>query len=196
MTLEAWIARRRRKALARAARQMAGLGAILACALVWLGAREVGMGGRAEAARQAVRLEREHASAITLNRLGLVAYLAKVKRNDLLAKITGRPNSEDACMGLNGIPALPEDSPCIANNLHALESIWRAALGEHAPPVEGSTFRDAWGAPILINEAEYICARGDGWCPSDTLRSMGADGAHNTSDDMIESVAPFVYRKK
>lgn len=154
------------------------------------------MGARAHAARQAVRLEQVRSTAISLKRLGLVAYLAKVRQNDLLANITGRPNSEDLCVGLAGLAALPADSPCIANNLNALESIWRAALGEHAPPVEFSTFHDAWGAPILINEAEYLCARGNGWCPSDTLRSVGPDGSHRTDDDMFESVVPFVYRKK
>ncbi|GAB6038580.1 hypothetical protein JCM15519_31390 [Fundidesulfovibrio butyratiphilus] len=196
MTLEDWMAGRRRETLRRAARQGVCVGALLMCALVWLGVREAAMPARAEAAREAVRLEQVETTGVTLKRLGLVAYLAKVRQNDLLATITGRPNSEDPCVGLADLPALPADSPCIANNESALKSVWRAALGPQAPPEEPLTFHDVWGMPILLNEAEYVCSRGDGWCPNDTLRSVGPDGSHRTADDMLESVVPFVYRKK
>jgi hypothetical protein len=185
----AWNRMRGREALWRVRR--AGIAAllILACAAGWLGWREVKQTGPLPGAT-AGSLAREDAAkaALRLKQLAMVIYLAKVRENALLIDVTGEKSTEAPCMEAGTMTGLPADSPCAAMWDKTLAIIWRAAFGDGAPPVPDDLKRDPWGAPYLLEQSEASCGRYGAWCPPDSIRSAGPDGAPNTADDVNVAV--------
>lgn len=185
----AWNRMREREALWRVRR--AGLIALLllACVAGWLGWREVKQIGPLPRAT-AGSLAREETARVTLRlkQLATVIYLAKVRKNALLADVTGEFGMEAPCVEAGRLSGLPEDSPCSMGWKKALDRIWLAAFGDGAPPIPLEFLRDPWSAPYLLEQSESSCGHFGTWCPPDSVRSTGPDGAPNTADDVIVAV--------
>lgn len=192
MELSAWISGRERAAL-RGVR-LYGLclcGALLAAA-GWLGWREARLPGLSGATRAEVAQEAVKDTRFRLKQLSLALYLTKVTQNSLLADIPGVIGTEDKCLGLEDLRSLPADSPCAASLQSAMERVWALSSGKAGPKLDGTILRDSWGSPNMLNLSEQSCGKYGSWCPEDTIGSAGPDGKPNTSDDMRETVLPYL----
>jgi len=179
-----WVLSRESQALRRV--RAAGLAALLAlCAAAgWLAWREAALSGLDARTRETLGKQVEAATLLDLKHFALVAYLAKVKNNTLLADLTGRFDLDAPCFIPADLRGLPPDTPCAANWDKALAVIWAAAFGPDAPPVPPELKRDPWGAPYVLNQSEKSCGSFGAWCPSDSLTSAGPDGRPDTPDDI------------
>ncbi len=190
-----WLERRKRRSLARVRLAALGAAALLLLGAGWIAWRQAGLLRLPQAVQTEVYAQENLGTVLTLKRLSLIAHLAKVRRNALLATITGSSSSEAACAGLKDLRGLPQSSPCRVGWEKALMGILSSVPGDVPPTPEEEFLHDRWGAPYILNEAEETCVTND-WCPEDVLRSAGPDGTVNTPDDLIVTIPRHLYLYK
>jgi len=192
MELSAWISGRERAAL----RGVRLYGLCLCCALLaaagWLGWREARLAGLSGATRAEVAQEAVKDTRLRLKQLSLALYLTKVTQNTLLSDVLGMTGTEAKCLGLEDLRSLPADSPCAASLRSAMERVWTLSSGEGGSKLDEANLRDSWNSPLMLNLSEQSCGHFGSWCPEDTIGSAGPDGKPNTSDDMRETVLPYL----
>ena len=188
MELFEWISGRERTALRRVRTVGLGLAAVLVVLAVWLGWRESKLSPLPKYVGEAVQAENTTSARLGLKMLSMVAYLAKVRENSLLADMTGRHDISAPCLQLDCMRGLDASSPCAIAWENILTRIWKAAFGLEAPPIWADMLRDPWGAPELLDQSEASCGKYGEWCPQDVLSTAGPDGKANTGDDIQEPI--------
>lgn len=188
MECAAWTSGRQRAALARVRAAGLCLAAVLLCAAAWLGWREARLARLPGETRQAVLAEEAATARLRLKYISEAVYLAKVRRNSLLADITGTLDVESSCTHAGDLRGLPDSSPCAAKWRDALRRTWAAAFEGDGPPLPEELARDPWGSPYILNQSEASCGHYGNWCPHDVVRSAGPDGRPNTPDDIAETI--------
>jgi len=191
--VEEWSAGRLGQCLGRV--RLAGMAAAAALLLAagWTAWREVAVRSLPGVVQARILAQENLGTTLTLKRIALTAHLAKVRGNVLLYDLT-RPLGPSACEGLDDYRSLPGDHPCRNLWKAQIALIWQTAFDGDGPSLGPEILADRWGSPYLLDMSEISCGLHNAWCPTDSLRSAGADGKLDTDDDIMVSLPQHVKR--
>lgn len=166
---------------------------MLLLAAGWIALRELALQDLPHEVNREILVQEHLGVVLTLKRISLTAYLAKVRSNMLLFDLT-RHLGEFPCEGLDDYHSLHEEHPCRRQWKSQITLLWWTAFDGDGPPLGPDILADRWGSPFMLDMSEISCGNYGAWCPEDTVRSPGKDGKLDTADDSVVTIPQHVKR--